>query len=256
MLCIAAATLALGLAGNRQASHVLPLYDLVTSFNTSNLLTANFMLNSSNGSTSNIKVFYTIGDTSHFRPDGNWYDITTYCTIGISGTEGTITCQFASAAQGTLWVQYNGGPNDSPNGAESSFVAAEYGVNNQAGHSGRPGSMVPIVDRTPAGQNPNVAITFDLSTPYGGTWGNSIPQFYMNTGQGATARPGGGWQTMAYQNLTPTGGSQVVTVTGQPNANAGLYIVAIQQTYVPSESYNIHNSQWTEYSGVIRSYSG
>jgi hypothetical protein len=257
MITLAVAALAISSPSKIQNAPILPLYDLVTTVNGSNL-TANFMLSNNWNPTSlygNFRVYYVNGDTSHFSPNGNWVDVTPYTGMSISGNVGTFYYTFStSSPRGTLWIQYAGGPSDSPNGAETSFVAAQYGGSTQAGHGSLPGMVVPICRTTPSRQNVNIPIAFTINSPWSGSWDGPGPSFWVNNGQGNSPYPGNGWQNLSIINLSATNASQTVTVTGQTNNNAGYYCIGVQETYTPSESYNIHNSQWTEFSGVIRAY--
>ena len=264
MLTLAVASLVLGTpAPKKQQAYLLPLYDLVTNVN-NGTVTANFMVSnnwSSNYSFNNFGVFYENGDTSHFSPNGSWHLVAsnnlewtaTGNTIGVSFSFGS-----GSTPLGTLWIQSSGGAADSPNGAEMSFVAAGYGMQQGAGHGSRPGAYVPIIDRTPESglQNThNVPIVFDIYSPFGGAWGNSTPQFWQNNGQNAVEAPGNGWQALPQTGLLLGNVPRMITTTGQASSNAGAYMVGVQETYTPSESYNTHNSQWTEFSGIIRPFS-
>ena len=271
MLTLAVATLAL--AGAPATKHVqgqnylLPLYDLVTNetgSGSSYVTTATFSLsnnwNSGVNSTSNFHVYYALGASTQFTPDSSpatWNDITSYGTWNISGNVATFTITWGIYVTGTMWVQYNGGPNDSIYGSEVSFVAAQFGQNQGVGHGSRPGTFVPITKPTPESdsQGNGITVLFNLYQPFGGAWGNSAPQYWECHGNNASMAPNGSWVSMP--NVSPTssnGGRQVSSII-HPNSSNGYYCIAIQETYTPSESYNTHNSPWTEFSGVIRPYS-
>lgn len=244
----------------RQQSYILPLYDLVTSMSGSTL-NANFCISTNWGPNNDFRTFrafYVNGDTSHFSPNGNWIELTQNTGWAVSGNVVSFSCTFTNQSpSGTLWIEDFGGANDSPNGAEVSFVVAGFGMPQGAGHGSRPGALVPIVDRNPdsLGQNGhNVPISFNLYQPFGGSWGNSTPQFWQNNVPSAQPLPGGGWQSLPHVGLQSTNGGRQVTTTANAQTAAGYYIAAVQETYVPGESYNVHNSAWTEFSGIIRTY--
>jgi hypothetical protein len=268
MLTFAVAALAMSPLAKRQTTnYILPLYDLVTSVNTTDgLLTMNFSLSanwvSGTNNFANFKVFYVNGDLSHFSPNGSWNDITSATTMNISGNTATFYYDFANnTPQGTVWIQYAGTSSDSPWGAETSFIAAQFGSTNQAGHGSLPGAIVPIIYRAPdsngsgSQNNYNVPISFTIESPWSSSWDGPGPSFWMNTGNNNSPLPGNGWQNMNTTSLMTLTGNQTISTTGQANSNAGYYCIGIQETYTPSESYNTHNSQWTEFNGVIRSFS-
>jgi len=245
----------------RQQSYILPLYDMVTSMSGSTL---NASLSTSanwgpNNDFHTFRAFYVNGDTSHFSPNGNWIELTNNVGWAANGNVISFSYTFSNPSpSGTLWIEDFGGANDSPNGAEVSFVAVGFGMPQGSGHGSRPGVMVPIVDRTPdaLGQNGHsVPISFNLYQPFGGYWGNSIPQLWQTNGPSAQPTPGGGWQELPQSGLQASTGGRQVTTTGNALTATGYYAVAVHETYVPGESYNTHNSAWTEFSGIIRTYS-
>jgi len=262
MLTLALATLALGTSVRQQANYVLPLYDLVTSMQGS-VLTANFSASNSTPNINMLTFYFVNGDTSHFTPDGGWHQIT---PDALTSTGNVITMVYrgfsSPTPQGTLWVQYTGGANDSPFGAEQSFVAAQYGLPTGVGHSSRPGAIVPIIkkagsfaesDTQNGAGTTNVPISFDLFQPFGGSWGNSSPNFWQSNGN-QLPQPGNGWQNLGHGIVTTQNGNVLVQTTANANNGAGYYAVGCVETYVPNQFYNPHNSQWTEFSGVIRQF--
>jgi hypothetical protein len=265
MITLAIAALAMLAPAKQQGNYILPLYDLCTSVDASGNVTANFMLNrswnSSINNSSNFRFYFQSGNTSAFSPNGNWNPVNPNSFTPISGNQVTITFnnnQFNSPSpDGTLWIMYNGNANECSNGAEASVIATSVGLLNQQGHNGRPGSIAPIKDVTPADdlvrQSHNLNISFNVNMPFSG-WGNSTPNFWMNTGNNNSPYPGNGWQNMNTTNLGATNGLTVVSTTGHPNSNAGYYCVGCMQTYAPNESYNPSNWYWNEFSAVIRQF--
>lgn len=259
MLTIAVAALALSGSANLQTStHILPLYDLVTAVDVSGNVTVNFMLNANwNPATNNVdnfKFFFANGNLSAFSPDGHWNMITPSAFAPISGKQVTINFNsLGPTPRGTIWIQYMGNSNDSVNGAEASIIATQVPPPAPQGHGGRPGHIVPIITTTPEAQNFNIPIQFDIATPYAG-WGNSAPNFWMNTGNNNSPYPSNGWQNMGTSGINATNGTQVITTTGHPNSNAGYYCIGSLEAYTPYESYNNHNLLFPEFSAVIRAY--
>jgi hypothetical protein len=155
---------------------------------------------------------------------------------------------------------YMGQPGDSRNGQETSVTATNVSPNQSQGHGSRPGAIVPINDVVPSDDFPrqahNLGIGFNIDSPFSGSFGNSVPQFYCNTGPGSSQFPGSGWQTMPTENLSSTIGTTRINTTGHPNANAGYYMVGSAEYYTPNESYNTHNYAMWEFSAVIRAFSG
>jgi len=266
MLIYAVAALALGLPAKKQTSYIVPIYDLVPAVDASGNLTVNFMLasawNSAINSPANFSFWFANGNTSAFSPNGNWTQISPQSYTPISGSQVTVSFnsnQFnGNSPTGTIWVMYNASANESSDGAEYTVAGVPVGGNSQPGHGGRPGSIVPINDVVPtsslAGQNHSVQINFYVNQPLI----NITPTFgfWMNTGQGNSPYPGNGWQTMNYSNLNAPPGTRAVSAVGNPNANAGYYCVGASQTYSVVEPYNPNNSSYTEFSAIIRAFSG
>jgi hypothetical protein len=267
MVSLAVATLLLGgmpsFAARQQPNYVLPLYDLCTSVTnlgiSGNSVQGDFMVSGPLTAFENFRVFTYNGDTSHFQPTGNWNEVTNSCSWAATGAHVTVTFNISSNTRGTLWVQYAGGPGDSQNGAETNFVAAGFNMPQSPGHGSRPGALVPIVDVVPTSdpqQIPSMSMVFDLYQPYGGSWGTGGgPAYWQSTGSNAVGAPGGGWQTLTNANTSQSNGGRQVTGTATPNAFSGFYAIGVLESYTPSESYNTHNSVWTEFSGVIRAFS-
>lgn len=252
--------LALTKPAQQPVNIILPLYDLVTSVDASGNVTANFMMsgtwNNQINNTGNFKFFYVNGNTSAFSPNGNWQEAIPNAYSPPSGSQVTITFSGLgnNNSRGTLWIQYMGNSGETADGvAEASVVAAQFSGTHQQGHGGRPGHIVPIIDTTPNQQIPQVPIQFLINAPFSG-WGTSAPNFWMNTGNNNSPYPGNGWQAMNTSGLSDPLGSSTVTVTGNPNANAGYYCVGCNETYTPSESYNTNNALWAEFSAIIRPY--
>lgn len=250
------------LAHRQSQSYVLPLYDLVnhlhydgmTSTVTSYLMSSAAM---PYGWGSNMRVFYQPGGPAQISPNGNWIEVTYNGQWQVVGNELIFTWTSNTFVQGNVWVQYSGGPGDSINGAETSVVACEVNQVSSPGHGSRPGALVPIVDVVPgdrAQNSNNLNVSFNLYTPFGGMWGNSTPQYFQTTGPTTNPGPGGGWTVMANQNLGASNGSKQVSSLAHPTRPSGYYLVGVQETYTPSESYNTHNWTISEFSGVIRSY--
>ena len=257
MLSIAVAALAMATNAKQTTNNfIMPLYDMVTDVSSSGILTANLSTsatwNNSVNSFNRFKVYKVNGDVSHFSPDGTWNDITSSCFIG--AYQNTVTIQYATNqnARGTLWVQYMGTSSEGSNGAESSCIATQFGMPTQVGHGSLPGAIVPIIRPGSEQQDHQIPITFYIDAPYAGSWDGPGPRFWMNTGNNNSPYVGNGWQIMNMPSVQPVLGSTRVTATGNPNSNAGYYCIGVQETYVPSESYNYHNSPWTEFSAVIR----
>jgi hypothetical protein len=190
-------------------------------------------------------------------PNGNWVEVTNNGSWQAVGNEIIFTWTNNSYVTGTVWIQYAGGPADSPNGAETSIVASEVNNLPNSGHGSRPGALVPIVEVVPESDiqgNNLVSVNFNLYTPFGGMWGNSAPQFFESTGTNPSPTPGNGWTWMTNQNLAANRGTKQVTALAHPNMDSGYYIVAVQETYTPSESYNTHGWSISEFSGVMRAY--
>lgn len=271
MITLAVAALALGAPAKRQASYILPLYDMVTSVDANGNVTVNFMLSATWSNTrnnySNFSFYFFNGTYNHFSPDGGWQSITPSSWTPITGSQVTVwfpASQFnGGTPTGTIWVMYNGNPTDSPNGAEYSVAAAEVGQINEAGHGGRPGYIVPIKDETPdeadktrsKQNNYNVPIAFNIDTPFNNTWGSSYPHFWANNGPQNSAAPGHGWQTLNANPVAATPGFTGVSTTAHPvNNNAGFYCAGSYEQYVPNETYNPGGTLWWEFSAVIRPY--
>jgi len=264
MLTYAVAALAMLAPAKKQNSYILPLYDLVPSVDANNNVTINFMLsapwNVNTNSYSNF-YFYFAPRYNSFSPDGSWNQIYPYSWTPISGSQVTVSFaanQFAGGPSGTIWVMYTGGANDSRNGQEASVTATNVWTNMSQGGSSRPGSIVPINDVVPKDdvQSHSVGINFNINTPYSGSWGNSVPLFYCNTGPGNQEMPGNGWQSMPTGNINTTPGFTNVSTTGHPNATSGYYCIGCTQQYTPNEPYNIHNYVMSEYSAIIRAFTG
>jgi hypothetical protein len=266
MLTLAVAALAFIAPARKQSGYILPLYDIVPSVDSGNNVTVNFMLSAPwNVSTNNYSNFHFFFANRYqaFTPNGGWNQITPYSWTPISGNQVTVSfaaSQFNNNPTGTIWVMYTGGQNDSPNGAEASVAATNVWTGQDQGHGGRPGLIVPIKDVVPSddpfGQNHTININFNIDTPYTGSFNNSVPTFFCNTGPGYSMFPGNGWQTLNTGNISATPGFTNVSVQGHPNANAGYYLAGSAEYYTPSESYNTHNYVMWEYSAIVRAFTG
>jgi len=234
-------------------NYVLPLDNMYASWSGSNgnyTLTATCDVNNAtNYNSANMSVYWHNGSTSHFEPNGNWTNVTNQGSLSITGETVTFTMSAIAEAQGTIWMQYNGGPGDASYGAEVSFMACPVTTSTMVQFH-RPGVYVPINDRVPSDRvapNP-ISISFNLETPYTGQWQPSPPSFWVNTNNSAMF-PGGGWQTLTTSNLTATVNSDVVTAQGNVNSNAGCYCVGLGGSWTADNGDTV-----TGMSGVIRTF--
>ena len=269
MLISAVAALALAGSMRHQAGTniICPLYDMTTSVDAAGNVTATFYLcfnwNSQLNSTSKFSFYFSTNVVStNIGPNGNWYQIYPSAYGAPSGNSVSVTFpnynfNGASNPTGILWVDYNGGANETADGvAEHSITATTVGGSHQ-GSNGRPGTIVPIIETAPVDklgigkQSVNQSVTFQILAGFAG-WPNGNPPMWFNTGNNNSPYPGNGWQRMSYDQLAVAQGHVTVTATAHPNSNSGYYMVGYQQTYTPFGATGL----WNEFSALVRTITG
>jgi hypothetical protein len=263
LLCLAGYVFLSRASVQATTTHVLPLSDLLTtvtrwqSSDDTGDFTAHFRLHAPWSDANNDKTKFSAFTSggANFSPLGSWHQIFGDVQTVEGSNEASIEFLYPRNSSGTIWIQYEGGPNDSIHGEEFSIIAARFGVGSDTGGSGRPGVIVPITAWTPDGL-PQAAASVPFDT-HGivGTWGDSEPRMWQTVSTHNGSKPGSGWESI--QTPVPQEGAEHGGRHYEVSANLSpgvYYIVGAVENCTPNGSYNPAQEKLDEFSAVMRKF--